>query len=131
MGMIDILIKAESRFPINRKLIREKTKQVIEQHKVKGDIEVEVLVVGDRKMRTLNRTFRHLDETTDVLSFPLQDAATPGTFVEADEILRLGSVVISYPQAVVLAGSENRMVDEAVGRLLEHGILHLLGIHHE
>ena len=32
--------------------------------------ELSILVTGDRKMRVLNRQYRGMDKTTDVLSFP-------------------------------------------------------------
>ncbi|HEX9859592.1 MAG TPA: rRNA maturation RNase YbeY, partial [Nitrospirota bacterium] len=43
------------------------------------DAELSVLVTGDRKMRALNRAYRGMDKTTDVLSFP----AMPGEELSA------------------------------------------------
>lgn len=83
-------------------------------------------------MQELNRTFRKIDATTDVLSFPLNDPSQPmSPFVDVpDGVLRLGDVVVSYPQAVVEATDENKLVDDKVIELVEHGIEHLLGHHH-
>jgi len=39
--------------------------------------------------------------------------------------------VISYPVAQKQANDHNITTDEEVNRLVEHGMLHLLGIHHE
>ncbi|MBA3753839.1 MAG: rRNA maturation RNase YbeY, partial [Nitrospira sp.] len=50
-------------------------------------------VVGDDRMRRLNRTFRHRDKTTDVLAFALREAPGPRSPL-------LGDVVISLPQAI-------------------------------
>jgi probable rRNA maturation factor len=47
-----------------------------------------------------------------------------------DDILHLGDIVVSYPQAVREAGEENKMVDDVVEFLILHGLNHLLGIHH-
>ena len=52
-------------------------------------------------MRQLNKQYRNLDSTTDVLSFALNDPAEEESLCRsADGILRLGDIVVSYPQAV-------------------------------
>ena len=80
-----------------------------------------------------NRKFRNIDETTDVLSFPMQEEKrTDAPFVDPpDEILRLGDILISYPQVVEDASVENKLVDEKIDELIRHSMDHLLGIHHE
>ena len=85
-------------------------------------------------MRQLNRQYRHVDATTDVLSFPLndpqEDSETP--FVDPpDGVLRLGDIIISFPQAVEEAAEGNMMVDDQIVILALHGLNHLLGIHHQ
>lgn len=99
----------------------------MEKEGVKTSVEIGVVVVGDRQMRKLNLKYRHLDETTDVLAFPLQnDGQLP--FVDyPDKILRLGDIVISYPQARESAREENKLVDEKIDELVVHGLEHLLG----
>jgi len=124
--MIKVLIKADSRYPVDRKKVREKVKQVLKDKGLTQDVEVSLSFVGDRKIKALNLKFRNKKETTDVLSFS-QNEGEP--FPE-DDILRLGDVVISYPQARKQAGEYHILVDEEIDKLVEHGLLHLLGIHH-
>ena len=83
-------------------------------------------------MRQLNKQYRKIDATTDVLSFPQNDPSQPTSpFVEApDDVLHLGDVVVSYPQVVVEATEENKLVDDQIVFLVTHGLDHLLGIHH-
>ena len=58
--------------------------------------------------------YRNLDSTTDVLSFALNDPAEEESLCRsADGILRLGDIVVSYPQAVE-AASENKLVDDQI-----------------
>ncbi len=101
--------------------------------KIKSDTEVSVTIVGDRRMRDLNTQYRKLPETTDVLSFALNDptiAREP--FQDSpDSVLRLGDIVVSYPQAISQAAEENKLVDDKIIELVLHGLNHLLGIHHE
>ena len=127
-----MLIKSESRYPVSRKVIKETVERVLGEKKIKRDIEVSVNIAGDRLMKSLNKKYRNLDETTDVLSFSLSEALENSQFVDApDNILRLGDIIVSYPQAVVEASDEEKLVDQKIGELVEHGLLHLLGYHHE
>jgi probable rRNA maturation factor len=125
--MITVLFQTESHFPVNRKKIKEAIEGAL-LGQVHRDAEVSVSVVGDRRMRELNKKYRNLDATTDVLSFGLENG---GEFVEPpDDVLRLGDIVVSYPQAVNQAREENKLVDDKIVFLVLHGLDHLLGKHH-
>jgi rRNA maturation RNase YbeY len=86
--------------------------------------ELSVELVGDRRMRTLNRRYRKKDRTTDVLAFAMREAANPCPTL-------LGDVVISIPTAVKQAKAAGRSLDEELAVLLVHGVLHLCGYDHE
>jgi probable rRNA maturation factor len=128
---VRVLFQAASHFPVNRGIIADAIETAL-QDKIKRWTEVSVLVVGDRQMRKLNRTYRQIDATTDVLSFPLSESSVPAAqFIDPpDGILRLGDIVVSYPQAVKHATQSNRMVDDVIKMLVLHGLDHLMGIHH-
>lgn len=138
--MINVLIYIESRFPADRVKIRKMVQNYLEK-KISRDIEVGINIVGDRKIKSLNQQFRGIDEATDVLSFPLEDASVSSRKdlqvgfspdrSAPDKILRLGDIVISYPQTVREAALDNCMVDQKIEELVSHGLDHLLGIHHE
>lgn len=128
--MVTVLIFKESRYPVSREKIRQAVEQVLTEQKVKGKIEVSVSVIGDRKMKVLKKQYLGEEGTTDVLSFPLGEV--PGKFIDPpDGVLRLGDIVVSYPQAVLNAAQDNVLVDEEITALVKHGVKHLLGIHHE
>ena len=129
--MITVLFQTESHFPVKKKLITDAiTKALI--GRIISKTEVSVTIVGDRRMRDLNKAYRDLDATTDVLSFPQHDPSQPNRpFVEApDGVLRLGDIVVSFPEAVREATEDNTMVDEKIVELVLHGLEHLLGNHH-
>jgi probable rRNA maturation factor len=66
---------------------------------------------------------------TDVLSFPQMDGES---IPEVDsEVLTLGDVVVCYPQAKKQSLKLNRLIDDEIEFLTCHGVLHLLGIHHD
>jgi probable rRNA maturation factor len=70
-------------------------------------------VVGAERMRELNREHRGVDRPTDVLSFPVDQAAPAAGPRE------LGDVVICPEQA------------EDLVETVVHGVLHLCGYDHE
>jgi probable rRNA maturation factor len=130
--MITVLFQTESHFPVERKKIIKAVTEYLTPM-VKSNTEVSISIVGDRRMRELNNHYRAIDDTTDVLSFPLNDPIEHSdiSFVDPpDGILRLGDNIISYPQAVAEAAEENKMVDDQIICLALHGSNHLLGIHH-
>lgn len=83
--------------------------------------DVSVLLSDDAEVQTLNRTYRGIDETTDVLSFP----AAPMPHAP------LGDVAISIPYAERQAAERGVPLDVEVAYLAIHGTLHLLGMDDE
>lgn len=131
MGTISVLFQTESHFPVPTKVVKEAVTTALEK-RVKGNVEVSVTIVGDRRMKDLNSSYRKIEDTTDVLSFPQNDPSQKAyPFVNPpDNTLYLGDIVVSYPQAVLEAAHENKMVDAKIVELVLHGLDHLLGIHH-
>ncbi len=80
--------------------------------------EVSVLLTNDAEIHELNLAYRKKDKPTDVLSFPMDDE------------LLLGDIVISIERAASQAVSFDVTLDEELGRLVVHGLLHLLGYDH-
>ena len=131
--MIRVNFQTESHFPVKTKIIKEAVKSYLKK-KVNRTAEVNVSIIGNRLMKNLNRKYRKIDSTTTVLSFSQIEKSDNDNevFVSSpDRILRLGDVVVSFPEAVRLARETNKMVDETVIELVFHGIDHLMGIHHD
>lgn len=136
--MINIIVSSDPRYNLNKTAIKMAVFQVLQQHRIGGKVEVGVNVVGDRKMHELNKKYRGIDSSTDILSFALEDGGQSSLqhiprigFVAApDKWLRLGDIVISYPQALEDASMDGISVDEEIRFLVEHGVNHLLGTHH-
>ena len=113
--------------------------------------QVSLLITNDATVRELNRQYRGLDETTDVLSFSAEhsghwegpDAPSlltgegwgagdhPAHFpIPDDEPPPLGDIVISLPQAARQAAAQSVPLCRELALLLVHGALHLLGHDH-
>lgn len=136
--MINIIVSSDPRYNVNKIAIKSAVMQVLLKYRVRGKVELGVNVVGDRKMHELNRKYRGIDSTTDILSFALEEpnmtslqhVPRVGFVASPDKWLRLGDIVISYPQALEDASLDGISVDEEIRFLVEHGVNHLLGTHH-
>ncbi len=81
--------------------------------------ELAIALVGDAKMRSLNRQFRDVDRPTDVLAFP------------SGENGHLGDIVIATGVARRQAQAAGHSLATELRCLALHGLLHLLGYDHE
>lgn len=91
--------------------------------------ELSIVLVGDERMRELNRDWRGKDRATDVLSFPQLEG--PGAAATPAHAAMLGDVVISVDTLQRQASDGGWTNEEELARLLLHGVLHLLGFDHE
>jgi probable rRNA maturation factor len=123
-----VLIYVESRYKVNRKRMKAAVAYVLEEQNIQSPIEVSIAIVGDRKMRALNKKYRDKDKTANILSFPISEG---GESVLPPDVTRLGDIIISYPELIREAAAEEMLVDDRVDMLVQHGMLHLLGIHHQ
>lgn len=125
---VSVLIFVESRYSVNRKKIKATIARTLTQQNITSPVEVSVAIVGDRKMRMLNKKYRNLDKTTNVLSFSQGEGESIPTPIS--DKMRLGDIVLSYPMVINDASRDDMMVDDKVDELVAHGLLHLLGVHH-
>ena len=101
-----------------------------------GSSAISLVIADDETLRQLNLEFRGLDETTDVLAFPLEDefhvdGGTAEGFPDfPDESAPMGEIVISYPQAKRQAQEAKKPLRSELALLVVHGVLHLLGYDH-
>lgn len=127
--MVNIIVTSDSRYPINRLSIQATVLDALHKHNVYDLVELGINIVGSRKMHQINKKYRGIDSPANILTFALEDSR--GGFIAApDKILRLGDILISYPQVLEDASLDGLSVDQEIKMLLEHGINHLLGHHH-
>ncbi len=90
-------------------------------------------------MRKLNFTYRGIDKTTDVLSFPQMSyrvkrkalSVKSHTAINAERTTLLGDIVINLQAAKRQAPEHGLSFHKEIRWLLVHGILHLIGYDHE
>jgi len=104
--------------------------------RVKGPVELSVDITGHKRIRELNRRFRGVDRTTDVISFrnddphPGRRGGRPLPSGEGPRQPRVrvqGDLAINVHQAALQAKKMRHSTCREMRLLLIHGILHLLG----
>lgn len=113
-----------------RMLIRRCCNAVLINEHFEGSAEISVRFVDDEIIHELNREYRHVDRSTDVLSFPLgEDGVYDINHDTGAKIL--GDIVISMQHAVMQAELYGHTLQREIAFLTVHSMLHLLGYDHE
>jgi probable rRNA maturation factor len=129
---ISIDIKPPYRRRLTQKWLREVVAATLSTQKIDCPVELSLIITGDEEVHKLNRDYRGIDKTTDVISFALSENVTDTEFVTPpDRISRLGEVIISYPQAVRQTKENKQTIKAELAWLVVHGLLHLLGYDHQ
>ena len=94
-------------------------------------VELSVRLAGDQEVRELNGKWRGQDKATNVLSFPLVDAAELQNTNVSDRELLLGDIVLARGVCESEADEKGVSIEQHVAHLVVHGTLHLLGYDHQ
>ena len=106
-----------------KNLIEKSIAAVLKVENLDENVEVSVSFVGDEEIRDLNRDYRGVDKSTDVLSFPIDDE-----FIIDNRIL--GDVIINTRRVMEQAKELGHSNERELSYLTVHSILHLLGYDH-
>lgn len=94
------------------------------------DAELGVTLIDDEAMEQLHIDWLDLPDTTDVMSFPM-DELRPGTPQRPTAPGVMGDIVISPTVAAKQAKAHGHSTQDEICLLLTHGFLHLLGFDHD
>ncbi|HQM16193.1 MAG TPA: rRNA maturation RNase YbeY [Candidatus Woesebacteria bacterium] len=129
--MIKVNLYSSSRYAVNKKKVRFFAEQLLKNHN-QDEVQLNIWIVGQRKIKELNEKELHHQGTTDVLSFPQHEKQKLHDFsLPPGELTHLGEIVISFPEAVRSAKRYGKLVDDQLAFYVEHGLMHLLGYHHD
>ncbi|MEO7654519.1 MAG: rRNA maturation RNase YbeY [Sphingomicrobium sp.] len=92
-------------------------------------VELSIRLTGDKTVRALNAEYCGKDKPTNVLSFPMADAAALEADGEGPELM-LGDVVLARGVCVAEADGKSIPIEDHAAHLIVHGTLHLLGHDH-
>ena len=106
------------------------------------EAEVSVTLTTAGEVRRINKEFRGIDSTTDVLSFPMAEYETPADFSflededafdcfnpETGELL-LGDIILSVERIRSQAEEYGHSLTRELAFLTAHSMLHLMGYDH-
>ena len=133
---IDVQIFPAFARRLSKAWLRQVAEQALNNHDGGTPPIISLVIADDETVHYLNLEYRGLDETTDVLAFPLwnssenADLDTGGFYLPPEENAIVGEIVISYPQAARQAREGKRPVRAEMALLIVHGVLHLLGYDH-
>lgn len=82
------------------------------------DTYITVKISGDSEIQKLNKKYLGKDNTPDVLSFPMNENGY------------LGDIIVNRDQALRQAKEYGNDLEHEIAELVEHGVLHLLGVDH-
>lgn len=130
--MIRVNVYKQSNYPVSAPKIKQGLKTFLKDKGITSDAEVSIAIVDEKKMKRLGK--RYLKEDGEgvhnVLSFTEKEVKKDFK-QQPDGIIRLGEIVICFPKLLEETKKEDKLIDEKAAELVEHGAMHLLGIHHE
>ena len=92
---------------------------------------ISVTIVNNDYIHDINRTYRHKDSPTDVISFAfLDDDPNRDDLFRSGKMVVLGEIYISSEKAKEQAQEYGHSLDREMRFLFVHGLLHLLGYDH-
>jgi len=99
----------------------------IEKEKL-TNVSFNLIIVDNKYIHELNRTYRHIDRETDVITFALEDE---DTIILPEEERVLGDIYISIDRARQQAEEYGHSLLRELSFLAVHGFYHLLGYDHQ
>lgn len=104
-------------------IVKKSIEEVLKEEDLDDNVQVSISFVGDDEIKELNRDFRGVDSSTDVLSFPMDDE------FQIEETM-LGDVIINTKRVMEQAEEFGHSNTRELSYLTVHSILHLLGYDH-
>ena len=105
--------------------LKEYIKYVVKRLKLEK-CEFNIIIVDNKKIHEINKTYRNIDRETDVISFAMEDNMD----VKYDDFRLLGDIYISIDKVISQAKEYGHSNLREICFLATHGILHLLGYDH-
>ena len=105
------------------KIIREACKEL----DIQDDLELSIIFVDDKRIHEINREYRQIYRSTDVISFALEDSEQ--YYIEGMP-REIGDIFISIDHAKMQAEEYGHSFYREMCFLFTHGLLHLLGFDH-
>lgn len=114
----------ESKIDVEYDYLRKIIDKALEMEKVSSSM-FSIVFIDDEKMHEMNKLYRGIDRSTDVLSFAFEDNEK----IEYN-VRQLGEIFVSIPKMKEQAKEYGHSEKRELAFLVIHGLLHLLGYDH-
>lgn len=125
-----------------QQLLNNVIEYTLREELVLKEFEISIILVDNEAIRQLNKDFRNIDTSTDVLSFPMLDFNNGKVYKEVyrefefddtyldDNMLILGDMALSLEKAYEQSKEYDHSFNREIAYLTVHSMLHLLGYDH-
>jgi len=125
MNKVEIFVQVEENIE-ELETVEKVLYSAIEKEKLEN-VSFNLIIVDNKYIHELNRTYRHIDRETDVITFALEDE---DSVVIPEEERILGDIYISIDKAKAQAEEYGHSLLRELSFLAVHGFYHLLGYDH-
>ncbi|OWK27084.1 MAG: rRNA maturation RNase YbeY [Parcubacteria group bacterium GW2011_GWA2_38_13b] len=126
---LDLNIYNKTNFSINENKFIPVIKFLLEKSGIKTDVKVDLNIISARNIAKINKKYRKIDGSTDVISFSY---ASVRNFINLDrDIVYLGEIFIAPSVVKANAKKYKTVLGEELNYVLVHGLLHLFEYEHE
>ena len=99
----------------------------------KDNLLVSIVLTTPDNIRRINKGYRNIDKSTDVLSFPMFEKLEIEEFIKNKNLEHsdiLGDMVISIPQVQLQAEEYGHSFERELSYMVVHSFYHLMGYDH-
>lgn len=140
MVVIDNAVDFKTDFDL-QSVADEVTEYILNKEGCPFEAEVDILIADSNEIKEYNSEYRHIDNTTDVLSFPNLEWDEPSLFDDIDtddetlynpetDLILLGEIALNADRIVSQAEEYGHSIKREFAFLIAHSMLHLLGYDH-
>ena len=109
-------------------IVKKAISEVLKEMDFKKKYYLSVLLTNDIGIKKINKKYRKIDKSTNVLSFPQNDERL---ITKKSFKIILGDIVISLEKIVKESKLQNKEPSDHLTHMVIHSLLHLLGFNHE
>ena len=111
-----------------RMIVKKAISEVFKEMDFKKKYYLSVLLTDNNRIKEINKKYRKINKSTNVLSFPQNDERFVNK--KTSKII-LGDIVSSLEKIIKESKLQNKNLSDHLTHMIIHSLLHLLGLNHE
>ncbi len=111
-----------------KRIVKKAIFEVLKEMKFKKKYYLSVFLTNDNEIKKINKKYRKINKSTNVLSFPQNDERY---LTKKTSKIILGDIVISIEKVTTEAKLQGIQFSDHLTHMVIHSLLHLLGFNHE